>query len=226
MLGNRGKDESRRLRFVLETIGRTAWPGGKVPDEYAALVEKHNRKVTEGYDSEGVTINPEIPPGRDVRCIISVSMLTEGWDATTVTHVVGLRPFGSQLLCEQVVGRALRRTSYAVNPETGLLVEETAQIFGVPFELIPFKVEGGRPQPPTPPANHVYAEPKKSNVMMPRSRMQLPASHTPRWRHAGARTRPTPPIISIAGKVPSPNDAMVRKPGRAWLVLTASAAKA
>jgi len=71
---------------------------------------------------------------------------------------VGLRPFGSQLLCEQVVGRALRRTSYAVNPETGLFTEETAQIFGVPFELIPFKVEGGKPQPPTPPANHVYAE--------------------------------------------------------------------
>jgi type III restriction enzyme len=88
-------------------------------------------------------------------------MLAEGWDATTVTHVVGLRPFGSQLLCEQVVGRALRRTSYAVNPQTGLFTEETAQIFGVPFELIPFKVEGGRPQPPTPPANHVYAEPQK-----------------------------------------------------------------
>jgi type III restriction enzyme len=89
-------------------------------------------------------------------------MLSEGWDATTVTHVVGLRPFGSQLLCEQVVGRALRRTSYAVDPETKLFAEETAQIFGVPFELIPFKVEGGKPQPPTPPANHVYAEAGKS----------------------------------------------------------------
>ena len=156
-----GQDESRRLRFVLETIGRTAWPGSRVPDEYAALAEKHNRKVLEDDDSDGVTINPETPPGRDVRCIISVSMLSEGWDATTVTHVVGLRPFGSQLLCEQVVGRALRRTSYTVNPESGLFTEETAQIFGVPFELIPFKVEGGKPQPPTPPANHVYAETAK-----------------------------------------------------------------
>jgi type III restriction enzyme len=157
----RGQDESRRLRFVLETIGRTVWPGDKVPDEYAALIEKHNRKVMEESDSDDFTINPETPPGRDVRCIISVSMLAEGWDATTVTHVVGLRPFGSQLLCEQVVGRALRRTSYTVNPQTGLFTEETAQIFGVPFELIPFKVTGGKPQPPTPPANHVYAEPKK-----------------------------------------------------------------
>ena len=59
----------------------------------------------EDEDSGLVAINPDVPPGRDVRCIISVSMLSEGWDATTVTHVVGLRPFGSQLLCEQVVGR-------------------------------------------------------------------------------------------------------------------------
>jgi type III restriction enzyme len=155
-------DESRRLRFVLETIGKTEWPGRKVPEEYAAIVERHNRKALEGDDNGLFTINPDIPPGRDVRCIISVAMLSEGWDATTVTHVVGLRPFGSQLLCEQVVGRALRRTSYTVDPGTGLFTEETAQIFGVPFELIPFKVEGGKPQPPSPPANHVYAVQEQS----------------------------------------------------------------
>ena len=155
-------DEARRLRFVLETIGRTAWPGRKVPEEYAALVERHNRKAQEDDDNGVVMINPEVPPGRNIRCIISVAMLSEGWDATTVTHVVGLRPFGSQLLCEQVVGRALRRTSYTVNEETKLFEEETAQIFGVPFELIPFKVEGGKPQPPSPPANHVYAEPESA----------------------------------------------------------------
>jgi len=151
-------DETRRLRFVLETIGKTEWPGRKVPEEYAAIVERNNRKAMEGEESGLVVINPDVPPGRDVRCIISVSMLSEGWDATTVTHVVGLRPFGSQLLCEQVVGRALRRTSYTVDSESGLFTEETAQIFGVPFELIPFKVEGGKPQPSSPPANHVYAE--------------------------------------------------------------------
>lgn len=150
-------DETRRLRFVLETVGKTEWPGRKVPEEYAAIVERHNRKALEDDESGLVVLNPDVPPGRDTRCIISVSMLSEGWDATTVTHVVGLRPFGSQLLCEQVVGRALRRTSYAVDPASGLFTEETAQIFGVPFELIPFKVEGGKPQPPSPPANHVYA---------------------------------------------------------------------
>lgn len=155
-------DETRRLRFVLETIGKTEWPGRQVPEEYAAIVERHNRKAQEDDESGLVAINADVPPGRDVRCIISVSMLSEGWDATTVTHVVGLRPFGSQLLCEQVVGRALRRTSYVVDPASGLFTEETAQIFGVPFELIPFKVEGGKPQPPSPPANHVFAEPEKS----------------------------------------------------------------
>jgi type III restriction enzyme len=155
-------DETRRLRFVLETIGKTEWPGRKVPEEFAAIVERHNRRALEDEESDLIAINPDVPPGRDVRCIISVSMLSEGWDATTVTHVVGLRPFGSQLLCEQVIGRALRRTSYAVDPERGLFTEETAQVFGVPFELIPFKVEGGKPQPPSPPANHVYAVPEKA----------------------------------------------------------------
>jgi type III restriction enzyme len=156
-----GHDETRRLRFVLETIGKPEWPGRKIPEEYAALVQKHNRKALEDEDGDSVTVNPDTPPGRNVRCIISVSMLSEGWDATTVTHVVGLRPFGSQLLCEQVMGRALRRSSYTVDPVTGMFAEETAQIFGVPFELIPFKVQGGKPPPPTPPTNHVYADPDK-----------------------------------------------------------------
>lgn len=160
--GGGKNNEARRLRFVLETIGKTAWPGGKVPEEYAALVDKHNHKALEDDDNSLMTIDASVPPGRDVRCIISVAMLSEGWDATTVTHVVGLRPFGSQLLCEQVVGRALRRTSYAVDEATGFFREETAKVFGVPFELIPFKVEGGAQQPPTPPANQIYAVPAKA----------------------------------------------------------------
>ena len=89
-------------------------------------------------------------------------MLSDGWDASTMTHVVGLRPFGSQLLCEQVVVRALRRTSYAVDEATGFFREERAKVFGVPFELIPFKVEGGAHQPPTPPANQIYAVPARA----------------------------------------------------------------
>ena len=165
--GGGRNDEARRLRFLLETVGRTAWPGNVVPEEYAALVERHNRKVldADGEELDGtgvVTLDASRPPGREVRCIISVAMLSEGWDATTVTHVVGLRPFGSQLLCEQVVGRALRRTSYAVDEKTGFFREETAKVFGVPFELIPFKVEGGAQQAPSPPANQIYAVPGKA----------------------------------------------------------------
>lgn len=159
--GGGKNDEARRLRFVLETIGKTAWPGNKVPEEYAALVDRHNHRALED-DSGLVTLDASVPPGRDVRCIISVAMLSEGWDATTVTHVVGLRPFGSQLLCEQVVGRALRRTSYAVDESNGFFREETAKVFGVPFELIPFKVEGGAQQPPSPPANQIYAVPARA----------------------------------------------------------------
>ncbi len=72
--------------------------------------------------------------GEQVRCVVSVSMLTEGWDANSVTHILGVRAFGTQLLCEQVVGRALRRQSYDLN-EDGLLSVEYADILGIPFDF-------------------------------------------------------------------------------------------
>jgi type III restriction enzyme len=157
------KDETRRLRFILDTVGKAEWPGGKVPEEWSELVRKHNEKVaSEDNDGSLKWMDERIPPGRDIRCIVSVAMLAEGWDANTVTHIVGLRPFGSQLLCEQVVGRALRRKSYALNEETQMFTEETAKVFGVPFELIPFKVSPVGPTPPTPDPNHIYSVPEKA----------------------------------------------------------------
>src|SRR5690606_17276130 len=72
--------------------------------------------------------------GADIRCVVSVSMLTEGWDANTVTHVLGVRAFGTQLLCEQVIGRALRRQSYETNEE-GLFPVEYADVLGIPFDF-------------------------------------------------------------------------------------------
>jgi type III restriction enzyme len=72
--------------------------------------------------------------GAQTRCVVSVSMLTEGWDANNVTHILGVRAFGTQLLCEQVVGRALRRESYELNEE-GLFDVKYADIFGVPFDF-------------------------------------------------------------------------------------------
>src|SRR5439155_21970139 len=100
------------------------------------------------------------PHGRDVRCIVSVGMLTEGWDCNTVTHIVGLRPFMSQLLCEQVVGRGLRRRSYDLT-EDGKFEEEVAKILGVPFEVVPFKRRTG-PRPRRQPQHHVQAVPEKA----------------------------------------------------------------
>ncbi|MFZ4625338.1 MAG: hypothetical protein ACOYNF_14015, partial [Rhodoferax sp.] len=73
--------------------------------------------------------------GEHIRCVVSVGMLTEGWDANTVTHIVGVRAFGSQLLCEQVAGRALRRRQYFLDPKTGKFPPEYAHIIGVPFKF-------------------------------------------------------------------------------------------
>ncbi len=88
--------------------------------------------------------------GEHIRCVVSVSMLTEGWDANTVTHILGVRAFGTQLLCEQVVGRGLRRMSYAVN-EAGMFAPEYAEVYGVPFSFIPCSGSGEGPKPgPTP----------------------------------------------------------------------------
>ena len=84
--------------------------------------------------------------GADIRCVVSVSMLTEGWDANTVTHVLGVRAFGTQLLCEQVIGRALRRQSYELNEE-GLFNVEYADVLGIPFDFTAKPVVAP-PQPP------------------------------------------------------------------------------
>ncbi|UKA63756.1 BPTD_3080 family restriction endonuclease [Arthrobacter sp. FW306-04-A] len=87
--------------------------------------------------------------GEQVRCVVSVSMLTEGWDANTVTHILGVRAFRSQLLCEQVVGRGLRRRSYAVN-DKGHFEAEYANVYGIPFQFISSDKPTKDPVPPKP----------------------------------------------------------------------------
>jgi type III restriction enzyme len=101
-------------------------------------------------------------PGEKIHNVISVGMLSEGWDAKTVTHIMGLRAFTSQLLCEQVVGRGLRRISYEVNPETGLLEPEYVNIFGVPFTFLPHESTEGGPPPPPAPKTAVEPDPAKA----------------------------------------------------------------
>lgn len=109
------------------------------------------------------TVGRRGEPGEHVRCVVSVSMLTEGWDANNVTHILGVRAFGSQLLCEQVVGRGLRRIDYTPDPVSGLLTEECVDVYGIPFSVIPYK---GRPTsakaPEDRPKNHVKAIPERS----------------------------------------------------------------
>jgi len=105
--------------------------------------------------------------GEQVRCVVSVSMLTEGWDTNTVTHILGIRAFGTQLLCEQVVGRGLRRYSYELNSD-GLFDVEYADIMGIPFDFT------AKPQvaPVKPPKKttrvHAVRERAALEIMFPR----------------------------------------------------------
>jgi len=114
-------------RFRREIVER----GGKLADE-----------LQKGKELDDVTLLREVMStvgkygqlGGSIRCVVSVSMLTEGWDANTVTHILGVRAFGTQLLCEQVIGRALRRQSYDLNEE-GLFNVEYADVLGIPFDF-------------------------------------------------------------------------------------------
>lgn len=126
-------------RFRREIVVR----GGKLAGE-----------VQQGKELDDVTLLREVMNtvgkygqlGGSIRCVVSVSMLTEGWDANTVTHVLGVRAFGTQLLCEQVIGRALRRQSYELNEES-LFNVEYADILGIPFDFTAKPVVAP-PQPP------------------------------------------------------------------------------
>ena len=116
--------------------------------------------------------------GESVRCVVSVSMLTEGWDANTVTHVLGVRAFGTQLLCEQVIGRALRRQSYELNAD-GLFDAEYADVFGIPFDFTAKPVVVA-PKPPQQTVQVMAVRPERDHleIRFPRVegyRMELPA---------------------------------------------------
>ncbi len=135
----RGMAADEIERFRREIVER----GGKLADE-----------VQQGKELDDVTLLREVMNtvgkhgqlGERIRCVVSVSMLTEGWDANTVTHVLGVRAFGTQLLCEQVIGRALRRQSYDLNEES-LFNVEYADVLGVPFDFTAKPVVAP-PQPP------------------------------------------------------------------------------
>ncbi|HWH08681.1 MAG TPA: DEAD/DEAH box helicase family protein, partial [Candidatus Thermoplasmatota archaeon] len=128
-----------RIDSALLRKAESAVEGGSAADAAEAL----RYKVS--------TIGKEGKPGEQVRCVVSVSMLSEGWDASNVTQILGLRAFTSQLLCEQVVGRGLRRMSYDVDPGTGLMTPEYVDVYGIPFQVIP--VQRGTIGKPAPQPN-------------------------------------------------------------------------
>jgi len=117
--------------------------------------------------------------GEHVKCVVSVSMLTEGWDANAVTHILGVRAFGTQLLCEQVVGRGLRRMGYATEKQTikvnGKQVEfegyptQYAEVYGVPFSFIPAAGSAKEPKPgPAPKRVRALEERAACEITFPR----------------------------------------------------------
>ncbi len=130
---NIASDEIERFRREIVERSRDARAGDNIADQ-DLLREVMN------------TVGKFGQLGGEIRCVVSVSMLTEGWDANTVTHVLGIRAFGTQLLCEQVIGRALRRQSYDLNDE-GLFNVEYADVFGIPFDFTAKPVIAP-PQPP------------------------------------------------------------------------------
>jgi type III restriction enzyme len=106
--------------------------------------------------------------GEQIKCVVSVSMLTEGWDANTVTHILGVRAFGTQLLCEQVVGRGLRRMSYVTNDQ-GVFDPQYAEVYGVPFSFIPSAGSAVDPKPgPTPTRVRALEERIACEITFPR----------------------------------------------------------
>ena len=127
-------------------------------DESSDETETPEKKLTRKEYAEQLrqavdTVGKKGRPGEQIQNVISVGMLSEGWDAKTVTHIMGLRAFTSQLLCEQVVGRGLRRTSYDDFDQDGLFRPEYVNIFGVPFTFLPHESkedDGGPPPPPQP----------------------------------------------------------------------------
>jgi type III restriction enzyme len=142
----RGMAADEIERFRREIVER----GGKLAED-----------LQKGKELDDVTLLREVMNtvgkygqlGGSIRCVVSVSMLTEGWDANTVTHVLGVRAFGTQLLCEQVIGRALRRQSYDLNDD-GLFNVEYADVLGIPFDFTAKPV----PAPPQPPRETIQVK--------------------------------------------------------------------
>jgi type III restriction enzyme len=200
-----GEAEAQEEAVEIESTG----PDGESSEDDA---ETPVKKLTKQQRAEQLrkvvdTVGQVGQPGEKIHAVISVGMLSEGWDAKTVTHIMGLRAFSSQLLCEQVVGRGLRRTSYDVDKETGLFTAEYVNIFGVPFTFMPHEGdEDALPPPPPQPTSKIQplAERKDLEISWPNI-LRIDHEYRPELTLDLSRTKPltldayeTPTIADLA----------------------------
>ena len=151
--------------FEVNAGGRFKDLAGGMERIDSVALDREDDGKSSGLRTKIDTVGRVGEPGQDITHVVSVNMLTEGWDAHNVTHIMGLRAFESQLLCEQVVGRGLRRKSYEVDAHTGLLLPEYVDVFGIPFAFMPHEGQQGggvSPQPVT----AVYPEESKAEFEM------------------------------------------------------------
>ena len=147
----RDKDYAKRLEAILAASGL---PEDVLDGLREAKQEEQLRTIVD-------TVGKRSKPGQKLQNVISVAMLSEGWDAANVTHIMGLRAFTSQLLCEQVIGRGLRRVSYEMD-EQGLFLPEYVNVFGVPLSIFQDVGDDGSPPPPPKPSVQVDVVPGRN----------------------------------------------------------------
>lgn len=147
------KDYDQRLTEIIEAAGL---PSDKTEDLLALKQQEQLRALVDTVGKRG-------QPGQKLHNVISVAMLSEGWDAANVTHIMGLRAFTSQLLCEQVIGRGLRRVAHDMD-EQGLFLPEYVNIFGVPLSIFQDVGEEGEAPPPPKPSVRIQVEPGRNHL--------------------------------------------------------------
>jgi type III restriction enzyme len=147
------KDYEKRLA---EIVAASGLPDTKKEELSKLKKEELLREIVDNVGKGGGA-------GQNLQSVISVAMLSEGWDAKNVTHVMGLRAFTSQLLCEQVIGRGLRRVSYDKD-ENGLFEPEYVNVFGVPLSISEQVGEGGESPPPPKPSTQIEVRPERANL--------------------------------------------------------------
>lgn len=147
------KDYEARLKSIVQAAGLP-------PDREETLLSRTKeeilREIVDNVGKRGTA-------GQKLQNVISVAMLSEGWDAKNVTHIMGLRAFTSQLLCEQVIGRGLRRVSYETD-DNGLFKPEYVNVFGVPLSIFQDAEDGGDPPPPPKPSTQIESLPERNSL--------------------------------------------------------------